>query len=149
MLQALLKERFKLSFHMESKDITGYFLVPASGGPKLKQAPDTPPDRQELARKMAAGIKPFPVQSGELSGLVRVISNQLRSPVIDQTGISGRFDYSSLDGVDFGGGSPSGSDTSTGSIFAVLPERLGLKLEPHKIPVQIFVIEHAEKPPQD
>src|SRR5262245_61666357 len=36
MLQTLLRERFKLAFHMETKDIPGYFLVPAQGGPKLK-----------------------------------------------------------------------------------------------------------------
>ena len=69
-------------------------------------------------------------------------------PVIDAVNAVGPdnvprwFDFSPLNGVDIG----DGMNGDVGALFSALPERAGLKLEPRKIPVQIFVIDHVEKP---
>jgi uncharacterized protein (TIGR03435 family) len=73
----------------------------------------------------------------------------LQSPVVNQTGINGTYDFMALDGVDVRATAPlSGvsSPETTIPIFSALQEKLGLKLEPHKIQVHIVVIDHAEMP---
>jgi uncharacterized protein (TIGR03435 family) len=138
MLQSLLRERFKLAFHMETRAVSGYFLVPAQSGLKLKPATDA------LSAQNApnADIKRFPMQRGNLTSLALIISLQMKSPVVNTINTSEEYDYSSLNGVDI-----AGTETNPvgGSVFSAL-QKLGLRLEPRKIPVQIFVIDHAEKP---
>jgi uncharacterized protein (TIGR03435 family) len=139
MLQTLLRERFKLAFHMETRDISGYFLVPAQGGLKLKPVTDAPSVRNATN----GDIKVFPMQRGNLTSLALIISLQMKSPVLNTINTPDQYDFSSLSGVDI-----AGTETNPvgGSIFSALQEKLGLKLEPRKIPVQIFVVDHAEKP---
>jgi uncharacterized protein (TIGR03435 family) len=139
MLQTLLRERFKLAFHMETRDISGYFLVPAQGGLKLKPVTDAPSVRNATN----GDIKVFPMQRGNLTSLALIISLQMKSPVLNTINTPDQYDFSSLNGVDIAG---TEANPVGGSIFSALQEKLGLKLEPRKIPVQIFVVDHAEKP---
>ena len=139
MLQSLLRERFKLAFHMETRDVSGYFLVPAQGGLKLKAATGAPAPQNAPN----ADIKRFPMQPVNLTSLALIISLQMKSPVVNTINTSDEYDYSSLNGVDIAGNEP---NSVGGSIFSALQEKLGLRLEPRKIPIEIFVIDHAEKP---
>jgi uncharacterized protein (TIGR03435 family) len=93
-------------------------------------------------------MTPFPMQQGTLTQLALILSQQLKVPVITKIDIPGRWDFSDLNGVDLGL-SPGTSDSAVGSIFTAVREKLGLKLEPQKIPVQIFVVEQAERPTQN
>lgn len=97
-----------------------------------------------------------------VSELVRVLSNVMGRPVIDKTGISGNFDIhlpfapdSSLEGLP-GAGAPGGpalpvaADPSAGAtIFTAIQEELGLKLESTKGPVEVIVIDGAERPTEN
>jgi len=67
-------------------------------------------------------------------------------PVLDQTGLKGTYDYTvDLSGLGFNGGPP--QDPEAPSIFTTVQRDLGLKLEPKKGPVEMVVVDKAEKAP--
>jgi uncharacterized protein (TIGR03435 family) len=149
MLQTFVKEQFKLTYHLKPKDVSGYFIVVGKGGAKLQPAPYAPLDPATAAKRRESGIKPFPVARGPLDEVALILTINMHAPVVNQTGIDGSFDYTSLDGVDFGEPGTTSSETPGGSIFTAMEEKLGLKLEPHKVAAPVFVIDHAEKPAQN
>ena len=175
MLQALLEDRFQLKVHFETKDVPVYALMAAKNGPKLAGAkeggcfaigpngPPPPPAPGQRPPTPCGGFMMGPnmMQGGKVSMMqfVGALSNILGRPVIDKTGFTGTFDVHlefSPEGTAFGagglgppGGLPPGVDTSGPSIFTVLQDQLGLKLESQKGPGQILVIDHAEKPSEN
>jgi uncharacterized protein (TIGR03435 family) len=84
-LQRLLEDRFELAYHRETKDIPGFALVVAKGGPKLRRSAKNP---------AAPIIYPGGMRSGSWSieSLAWGLSRPLRQPVVDETGIKGAFD---------------------------------------------------------
>lgn len=173
MLQALLADRFKLTVHRETKELPVYALVVAKGGAKLHEAKagDTypkgikGPDGKSRAGMMFMGGGELTAQGLPLEPLVRELSLQLGRTVIDKTGLTGNYDYSlkwtsdvtvgafgerlpprAAEGSQPGTGGTSEPESSGPSIFTALQEQLGLKLESQKGPVEILVIDHAEKP---
>ena len=114
-------------------------------GPRPKYAITLTPEQEERLRQWSTCyMEPFAMQKGELTGLAILLTQQMKSPVVNTINIPSVWDFSFLDGADMGV-SATAEPGVTGSIFAAL-EKLGLKLEPHKIPVQVFVIDNAEKP---
>ena len=75
-----------------------------------------------------------------MSRFTMLLSRQLRQAVLDKTGLSGAYE------VDLQW-TPDDSGDSGPSVFSAIQDQLGLKLEPHKSPVEILVIDHAEKVP--
>jgi uncharacterized protein (TIGR03435 family) len=82
----------------------------------------------------------------------RTLSARLDRPVIDETGVSGMFDFhlkfsaNPLITAAREPGAPEPSDTAGPSIFVALQQQLGLKLERAKGPVQVLVVDNLEKP---
>jgi uncharacterized protein (TIGR03435 family) len=168
MLQALLADRFKLALHRETKDLPAYFLVIAKNGPKLQEAkPDYigPNDMPDLAGNRAID-RVFITKGGQFTGqavsmktLVDELSREVGRPVLDQTGLTGKYDFTFKFARDdlrlqaSQGGAASDqtalavSDPSGGpTLFTALQQYLGLKLESGKGPVEIIVIDHVERP---
>jgi uncharacterized protein (TIGR03435 family) len=134
MLQSLLEERFKLALHRETREEPVYNLVVAKGGAKLKEFVDT-------GKQGPQGIR---TEIGKLTGtgaaiavLVRVLAPQLGRSVIDETGLSGRYDFTlsylpepgqegalGPPGVD---APPPVDDPNGPSIFTAIQEQLGLR----------------------
>jgi uncharacterized protein (TIGR03435 family) len=155
MIQALLADRFKLIFHRETKELPTYALVVAKGGPKLKEsevAGGSGQGRGGQMRMMGRGH--FDAQGVPISNLATQLSNALGRSVIDKTGLHGNYDYKlewtpdeaqggPMKGP--GGESAAPADNPGASIFTALQDQLGLKLESTKGPVEILVIEKAEK----
>jgi uncharacterized protein (TIGR03435 family) len=148
--QSLLADRFKLALHKETRQLTIYKLLVDKGGPKhLGAAKGSAPDWVNnghhidcLAVTMELFAKGF-------------LTEQMRLPVIDQTGIKGSFDFS-MDWVpeERSPGRPEGepsaaSDASGPSFLPALREQLGLKLEAGKRPVEVLIVDHAQKPLQN
>jgi uncharacterized protein (TIGR03435 family) len=155
-LQALLHERFGLVTHWESRELPVYALVlgRADGklGPKLRpHAGDCesqlPPGAPRVTPNCGTSINSG---GGTVRGVgitmatfVRNLSGGTGRQVLDETGLAGAYD---LD-LDF---APEASaDTSRPSLFAAIPEQLGLKLDPQRAPVDVLVVDAASRPTPD
>ncbi len=141
MLQALLLERFQMKTHRESKEMSVYVLLPGKGAPKLKEtSPDIPP----TLGSGGGGKASFHAQP--VSRFTFLLSRRLDRPVLDQTGLTGRYDFTiDLTGLGFNGQEP--KDSSGPSIFAAVQSDLGLRLESRKEPIEILVIDSVNKMP--
>jgi uncharacterized protein (TIGR03435 family) len=150
MLQNLMKERFKLAFHRETKEISAYALVEAKGGHKLKVSEAA--DGRGVLPVNKEGKMALTGQSATLDQLTMFLAGPLRAPVIDQTGLKGRYDFE-FDLTSFGlqGPPPAGEapPDPVSVLQAALPKQLGLKLEARKMPIEMLVIDHIEKAPTE
>jgi len=143
MLQSLLAERFKLAFHRETRERPGYALIVAKGGLKAKRSQ---PDAGSAANSSRTEID---AQACSLRQLAQKLSEVIHLPVADLTGIEGGFDFQlKWTPDDMQAKAP--VDLATGpSVFEALQEQLGLKLEARKVPTEVLVIDHAEKPTEN
>jgi uncharacterized protein (TIGR03435 family) len=165
MLQSLLAERFRLAFHRETKSLPVYGLVVAKGGPKLigagSSAPPGWPVHLQSGRVSFVG---GPYSASGITGQMRTaelanfLTNNLDRPVLDFTGLKGTY-YIDIKwtpderapiaqepaGLDDDGAAEAGAPGT--SIFSVLQDTLGLRLETRKAGVEVLVIDHAEKTP--
>jgi uncharacterized protein (TIGR03435 family) len=143
MLQTLLADRFRLKFHRETREIPVYALVVANGGPKFKEsAPDTP-------RKANHGVngryQNMDFTQATMEELAEGIG--VDRPVINETGLTGKYDFKVEATPEFRiANNPDPSDIT---IFDALQRTLGLKLEARKAPVEMFIVDHIEKPTEN
>jgi len=208
MLQALLVERFKLTFHRETKELSTYVLVVAKGGPKMKEAPpdpvespDDPPKEEKgamtldtgqgkmsvrqdgrggavintgkngVARmSMDNGVMHMEVSKVTMAALAETLSRFIGKPVVDMTELKGNYQVA-LDismqemmriaqsaGVTVPIGTPGAPGSTAPGDAASAPEesslfnavqRMGLKLESRKAPLETIVVDHIEKSPTE
>lgn len=137
MLRTLLADRFKLAVHTETRQLPVYELVVAKGGQKMEKA-----DRPTGFGSGGAMIK----GTMEMSTLVSCLSSTLGRRVIDQTGLTGAYTLSLKWTPDDRAAT---GDNSPPSLVTAIQEQLGLRLESTKGPVDILVIDHAEKPTEN
>jgi uncharacterized protein (TIGR03435 family) len=167
MLQKLLADRCKLAVHSETKELPVYALVVAGNGPKFHEAKagDTypngfkGPDGRSGAGMMHMEAGKITAQAVPLASLTGFLSRQVGRPVIDKTGLTGKYDFTFEWRPDQGatvkapeGGADAAAappEPSGPSIFTALQEQLGLKLESQKGPVEFVVIDHVEKPSEN
>src|ERR1700682_2403958 len=145
MLQTLLSDRFKLTFHRETKDLPVYAMVPGRKGPKLHES------ESEGENRMHPEDGSLVFKNYTMSALADFLGRPAARPVLDETGLTGHYGFS-IRLVD--GESPSPGDVKRAamdwqSIFTDMQEQLGLKLEAQKAAVEILVIDHAEKVPTE
>jgi uncharacterized protein (TIGR03435 family) len=168
MLQALLADRFKLVIHRETRELPVLFLVVAKNGPKLQDAkPDYvgPNDMADFAGNRAMDTVSITVggqftgQAVSIKNLASTLSVQLGRPVLDQTGLTGKYDFTFKYAPDrLPRPAPAGEVASNQPVPAApdpsvaptltkaIEDFLGLRLESGKGPVEIVVIDHVEKP---
>ena len=170
MMQPLLADRFQLKVHPETRNLQVLTLMVAKGGPKLHEAKpgDTypnglkGPDGRGGAGMMLMSPGKVTAQGVDVPSFVQMLAQQLGSTVQDETGLTGRYDITlqwtpdrgsppmmkGPDGAPGLGDAPP-IDPSAPSLFTALQEQLGLKLESHKVPVQVLVIDHVEPPSEN
>jgi len=142
MLRALLAERFKLALHSEQRVLPYYALVVAKGGPKMPQANDAP-------ASAPTGVQgQFRIISNRMpmSTVVTLLSRYMRAFVVDQTGLAGDFEVKLVWTPD---GRPIPDDERGPSVFTAVEEQLGLKLVSRKGPMEVLVVDRAEKTPTE
>ena len=151
MTRTLLSDRFRLVLHHEQQQLPVFALVPSKKGPNL-----TPSKPGLEARRI--GAKHFmSFQSSTMSDLARYLSRQgpIGRPVTDQSGLQGRFDFTlALDGglgkifKKVEGGKESVGDNPL-TMFTDALEAVGLRLESRRMPVDVLVVDSAEKIPTE
>jgi bla regulator protein blaR1 len=153
-LQLLLADRFHLKIHRETKELPVYALSVARIGPKIKTAADDDATHTRLRlRSGGAGKLEISGTRIPLANLVRALSDQVGRTVVDKTGLTGNYDFTLTFTPDLGLPPATGDaidrPTATGgdgpSIFTALQEQLGLRLESQKGPVEVLVIDSAQK----
>ena len=144
MLQTLLDQRFKLVLKREPREFTYLALAPGKGANLLKVAEEPPIPNTNSLRMGHIQHRHMSLQM-----LAGIISRFTRMPVLDRTGIEGYFDidliYARDSGMPETNAAPEPADGP--SIYEAVQKQLGLKLEKRKGPVDVLVVEHAEKVP--
>jgi bla regulator protein blaR1 len=156
MLQSVLADRLKLVAHSEVRDVPVYSLVLAKNGPKLTES--TVSDTNSGA-STAADSKTrrggFHIEGSALIGndvpidaLVFHLSRQLHRTVLNETGLSGTYEFTlrAPDGVAIGIDNSAPPESYEPALSAALTEQLGLTLEPREAKMEVLVIDHVEKP---
>jgi uncharacterized protein (TIGR03435 family) len=151
MFQTLLADRFKLQFHREKQERPAYVLAVDQSSSKLKMSENQEPFDIPIK---PVGPGKFVGTRVPMSYLCFFLSGQLDVPVIDQTGLTGYYDFTlewtpPLVLVGPGAQGPSAPSDESPDLAGTLRKQLGLKLESKKAPVEIFVIDHVEKPSEN
>jgi uncharacterized protein (TIGR03435 family) len=147
MMQALLTERFKLALHREKKELAYYALVVAKGGPKMREASDGPANAPPPGAPPAnQGQLRILSNSMPMSTVATLLSRYMRAFVVDQTGLKGPFAVKLVWTPD---DRPVADDDRGPSVFTAVGEQLGLRLESRKGPMEVLVVDHAEKAPTE
>ncbi len=144
MTQSLLAERLGLVLHREQRDMKYLALVPGKGAAKMLPA-DISQERNNSAGSGHVTGNRMPMGS-----LVMLISRMERQIVVDRTGLSGEYQIKLLWAPGSAGADATPAQDSTApSIFAAVQEQLGLKLESRKGPLDVVVVDSAEKVPAE
>jgi len=143
MLQTLLKDRFRMTVHWDKKEMPVYQMVVAKDGLKM---PRFDPAHPDLTFKPGGGVIST-MGVGTMPELAKTISRSAGRPVIDGTGVEGLYIYQ-LSFAPLSAQSETASDPAP-DFFAAIQQQLGLKLEPKKAPVDILVIDHADRVPSE
>jgi uncharacterized protein (TIGR03435 family) len=147
MLQTLLLERFRMAVHREPRELTHYELTIAKNGPKLQ------PSKLAASGQQSLGIDHIDSPAMTMYTLC-VLLARFELPgaiIVDRTGLKGLQEIKLVwtpAGMSAGRGADPGLPAGAGpSIFSAVKEQLGLTLESKKGPVEVLVVDRAEKEP--
>ncbi len=155
MLQKLLADRFKLTFHRDTKELAVYALAVGKTGPKLAKNDSDP---NGLPGLFFRGLGVLPARNATMADFAGVMQTAvLDRPVVDQTKLPGRYDFMltwTPDESQFGGlgvkvPPPADNASAPPGLFTAIQEQLGLKLDSTKAPVEVLVVDHVEKPSEN
>jgi uncharacterized protein (TIGR03435 family) len=156
MLRKLLSERFSLTFHREDKEFSIYALTMAKGRQKLTPStPDTSPEGSPplvfVLSPDGARLAARDATMGEFAWVMQ--RSALDRPVLDQTGLHGRYDFDlewTPDETQFGGNVPTGNlEHPKPDLFGAMQQQLGLRLEATKGIIQAMVLDRVERPSEN
>jgi uncharacterized protein (TIGR03435 family) len=141
MLQALLKGRFGLQAHLETKELPVYNLVVMKDGPKIK--PTDPDHRLTQPVRMPGACCMVVAYRGLLDDFARGMSDIVGRTVINKTGLEGPHSWA----LQWAKVDSAADLNSAPDIFGAIQQQLGLKLESAKADVPTLVVDHAERVP--
>jgi uncharacterized protein (TIGR03435 family) len=136
-LQSMLADRFRLVFHRDVRQLPVYSLSVEKSGAKL--TPHTGQSGPSGRTLVSGGKATMTATAAPIAPLAENLARAVGRPVIDNTGLKGLYDFT-LEWI------PDQTADSTGpSIFTAVREQLGLRLEASRGPVEVIVIDSAEK----
>lgn len=158
MLQALLAERFKLEVHHQKREFDVFALVVGKGGPKLKESPADAASQGGASYGISmsgAGVGRVECRRATMTSLAATLPRFVGRPVVDLTELTARYDFD----LEFSPDDTKGMRIVTPgeavptaefgmSIFTSI-QKVGLKLEPRKMPLDAVVVDRGEKTPTE
>jgi uncharacterized protein (TIGR03435 family) len=170
MMRNLLIERFQLAAHFEKKEVAGYQLGVAKGGPKLASSPGDPsldrdPDKKPAPFKLTFDQDGYPelppgrdysmamardrarwrFADESMDKFAEALSGQVRQPILNATGLNGKYDF--MISWSTAAMQPNPPADSGPSLLVAVQEQLGLRLEAKKVQVDAVIIDHIERIP--
>ena len=146
MMQKLLADRFKLELHRQTKEVNSMILTVAKGGHKLKEV------QEAGSPSFSTGKLNLTGKGATIAELITFLSRQIRLPIVDQTGLAGRYDYF----MDINAyvteemRQQQGPPVEAPSIIAnALKGQLGLQVDAKKMPMEVLVVDKMEKTPTE
>jgi uncharacterized protein (TIGR03435 family) len=151
MLRNLLADRFKLTFHRQTKEFSIYELQVDKGGPKLKPSAEPADAAPALISTVYPDHIAMPARNAAMSDFVSILQRAvLDRPVVDKTGLAGRYDFDLVwapDASQFGGEvAVAPSNASSPPFFTAVREQIGLRLVATRGPAEALVIDSASLP---
>jgi bla regulator protein blaR1 len=155
LMRQLLTDRFKLSFHREKRELPVYAITVVSGGPKLTKNETNP---NGLPGLLFRGLGVLPGVNATIADLAGVMQTAvLDRPVVDRTGLQGRYDFTltwTPDETQFTSMGvrvppPSNDPNAPPNLFTAFQEQLGLKLDATRAPAEVLVIDRIDKPSEN
>jgi uncharacterized protein (TIGR03435 family) len=166
MVQTLLADRFKLKLHSETKTLPIYSLTAAKNGPTLHKAepgktyaggaldpsgraigPHRVGNRSSLNSEGTEWAAVLTGQAASLDDLAKAVGVYLNRPIVDNTGLTGEYDFQINFNWPFDGGEEAKQHPD--SLIEAFQNQLGLKLDPRKGRAEVLVIDHIEKPSEN
>jgi uncharacterized protein (TIGR03435 family) len=152
MLLNLLADRFKLVMRSEMKEMPVYSLMPVKGITKLVPWKEGQPSSGFVGMAGRGEQRSFHIIGGKksMADLATQLEDAIRRTVLDQTDITGEFNYD-IQYVPVGNqvGAEMVDGVSGPALFTAIQEQLGLKLEATRAPVQVLTIDRALKPSEN
>lgn len=136
LMQHLLQQRFHLAAHRETEEISGYDLIVAKTGLKLKTT-DQPPKRSYILPDE------IHMPSGSMEIFARVLARVLHRPIQDVTQTPGNYE------IQLKYAPEDATDSALPSVYTALKEQLGLELKPSKVAVAMLVVDHVDAMPTE
>jgi len=157
MIQKLLADRFQLKFHFEKRELPVYAVGITKTGAKIISSQDDPKGYPGWNFGRSAAGTALTFRNSPMSQVTAILQNFLDKPVVDQSGLSGRYDFTvtfTLDPAQAArlGGAPlpaADNPDAAPDVFAAFQQQLGLKLESTKAPVDVMVIDNVQKPSEN
>jgi uncharacterized protein (TIGR03435 family) len=154
MMRKLLADRYALKFHHEKREMEAFVLSAGKAQAKLTKSESTDSVPNVSMRPAPNGIRAILTNASTADFSVYLQMIVLDKPVVDQTGITGRYDISvtfTPDDSQFNGRPPKGPQLAEGTepapdLFSAIQQQLGMKLSPEKTQVDVIAIDHVEKP---
>ena len=165
MMQNLLADRFHLKFHRISKDFSAYALVVGKGGPKFQASgardsrpsprsgdgfPEVATNRPDIRSSLSGrGTVLIRINAHQepISALVLTLPVPDNQPVVDQTGLTGTYDFRL--GYSLDRGADTDGPPLLPDLFSAIQQQLGLQLVHKKVPFDVLVIDQVDRYPTE
>jgi len=142
MLQGLLADRFQLAVHRETRTLPAYVLEVGRNGPKMARADGVDDDTDMDGWR---GALTLTAKKTDMNSLAEALEGRLDRPVVNRTGLAGGYNFT-LHWSPANGQVEDDDDAEDVSIFTAVAEQLGLRLKAAKEPVEVLVVDRAERP---
>jgi uncharacterized protein (TIGR03435 family) len=158
MVQKLLADRFKLTFHHDKRELSVYVITVAGGGPKMTKSTAGPNDPGGFGLR---GLGDLIVRNLTMKDFATWMqSGIMDKPVVDQTELTDRYDFelkwtpddsqfAQFRGTNGAPPPPKDDPNAPPGLYTAIQEQIGLKMGPAKFPDDVIVIDHIEKPSEN
>jgi uncharacterized protein (TIGR03435 family) len=144
LIRKLLAERFGLVEHTEQRELSVYALTVAKGGPKMEKSAGDPNGLPNENDNENGGQRTMQVENMTMRELCLLLTYFLDRPVVDRTGLAGRYDFRLRWTFDESRVPTDSSAEPT--IFTAIQEQMGLKLEAVRTATDVMVIDKVQRP---